>query len=114
MHRGFRYLGAAILSTAVALPLASARPIAGTPLMAAQDHDDHDRDRDNHRVYDPYRKDYHNWDDREDHAFREWLHDVRHEEYRDYASLRAREQREYWKWRHAHEEHEEHEHHDHN
>ncbi|HVI08540.1 MAG TPA: hypothetical protein VND65_09635 [Candidatus Binatia bacterium] len=113
MHKVSRYFGAALLSTAIALPLASARPVIAAPVVAAQDHDDHDRDHDrDHRVYDSYRKDYHDWDDREDRAYHRWIEEVRHETYRDYASLRASEQRAYWKWRHAHEEHEEHEHHD--
>jgi hypothetical protein len=111
MNRGYRYLGAILLSAAVGAPLAGAKPVAANPAMAIQDHDDHDRDHDDHRVYDPYHKDYHNWDDREDHYYREWLAD-RHMDYREFSRLKEREQREYWKWRHEHEEHEEHEHHD--
>ena len=53
------------------------------------------------RVYDPGHKDYHNWDDREDHAYRRYLKD-RHEEYRAYAKLKEKQQREYWEWRHSH------------
>ncbi len=105
MHRGYRYLGIILLGAALGAPLASARPV-----IAIQDHDDHDRDRDNRRVYDPYHKDYHNWDDREDGVYRHWLED-RHEAYRDFNSLKRNQQRAYWNWRHEHEEHEEHEHH---
>lgn len=106
MHRGYRYFGIFLLSAALGAPLANARPFA-----AVQDHDDHDRDRDHRRVYDPYHKDYHTWDDREDGVYRHWL-EVRHEAYRDFDHLERSQQRAYWNWRHEHEEHEEHEHHD--
>ena len=53
------------------------------------------------RVYDPGHKDYHNWDDREDHAYRHYLEE-RHEEYRRYEKLKKSQQREYWEWRHSH------------
>ena len=105
MHRGQRYLGFILLSAALAAPLASAKPV-----IAIQDHDDHDRDRDHRRVYDPYHKDYHNWDDREDGVYRHWLEE-RHEGYREFNRLKRKEQRDYWNWRHEHEEHEEHDHH---
>src|SRR5579863_678690 len=107
MHRGYRYLGMILLSAALTTPLAIAKPVP-----AIQDHDDHDRDRDrdNRRVYDSYHKDYHVWDDAEDHVYRGWL-ETRHEAYVDYNRLKGKEQREYWKWRHEHQEHEEHEHH---
>jgi hypothetical protein len=105
MHRGQRYLGFILLSAALAAPLASAKPV-----IAIQDHDDHDRDRDHRRVYDPYHKDYHNWDDREDSVYRHWLEE-RHEGYREFNRLKRKEQRDYWNWRHEHEEHEEHDHH---
>ena len=105
MHRGCRYFGFMLLSAALASPLATAKPV-----ISMQEHEDHDRDRDHHRVYDPDHKDYHDWDDREDTVYRHWL-EGRHEAYVDYNRLKRKQQREYWKWRHEHEEHEEHEHH---
>jgi uncharacterized protein YecT (DUF1311 family) len=106
MIRPYRYLGAILLSITIATPLAIAKPA-----VAIQDHDDRDRDHDrDRRVYDPYHRDYHNWDEREDHAYREWLAE-RHYEYRDFNSLKRNQQKAYWNWRHEHEEHEEHEHH---
>ena len=107
MYRECRYLGFVLLSTALAAPLASAKPV-----IALQEHEEHDRDRDreHRRVYDPYRHDYHEWNDREDSAYRHWL-DERHEAYVHYERLKHRQQREYWRWRHEHEEHEEREHH---
>jgi type III secretory pathway component EscR len=56
------------------------------------------------RVYDSYHRDYHNWDDREDRAYRGYL-TGRHETYREYNSQNHRTQRQYWKWRHEHPDH---------
>jgi hypothetical protein len=53
------------------------------------------------RVYDTNHHDYHNWDDREDHAYRGYLVE-RHREYRPYAKQNHRDQRNYWNWRHSH------------
>jgi hypothetical protein len=54
-----------------------------------------------HRTYDRDRKDYHNWDDREDRAYRHWLEE-RHYEYRAFERLDRNRQAEYWRWRHDH------------
>ena len=107
MHRGYRYLGTFLLTAALGAPLMNAKPVV------AQDHEERERERDreNRRVYDPYHKDYHNWDNREDGAYRQWL-EGRHEAYVDYEHLKRNQQRAYWNWRHSQEEHEEHEHHD--
>lgn len=53
------------------------------------------------RVFDRDHRDYHNWDDREDHAYRRYLV-VQHRSYRGYDRQNARRQRDYWKWRHTH------------
>jgi hypothetical protein len=53
------------------------------------------------RVYDSDHRDYHNWDDREDRAYRRYYTE-QHKTYREYNKQRAREQRNYWKWRHNH------------
>jgi hypothetical protein len=107
MHRGYRCLGTILLMAALGIPLANAKPV-----LAPQDHEEHERqERENRRVYDPYHKDYHNWDSHEDGLYRHWL-EGRHEAYADYERLKHSEQRAYWNWRHSHEEHEEHEHHD--
>jgi hypothetical protein len=53
------------------------------------------------RIYDRDHRDYHNWDDREDHAYRGYLV-AQHREYRDYNGQNRRDQRNYWKWRHHH------------
>jgi hypothetical protein len=56
------------------------------------------------RVYDRNHKDYHNWDDHEDRAYRGYLV-VHHREYREYNRQNHRDQDNYWKWRHQHPDH---------
>lgn len=56
------------------------------------------------RVYDRDHKDYHNWDDREDHAYRQYLTD-NHRSYRVYAKQNHSTQKAYWNWRHDHPDH---------
>jgi hypothetical protein len=53
------------------------------------------------RVYDSNHRDYHNWDDREDRAYRRYYSE-QHKTYREYNKQNARDQRNYWKWRHNH------------
>ena len=104
MRRNNQRLASILLSAALMAP------IGALAVTAPQDdHERHEQEEREHRVYDPYHKDYHNWDRREDDAYRHWL-DGRHEGYVDYDRLNRKRQREYWRWRHEHEEHEEHEH----
>lgn len=53
------------------------------------------------RVYDRDHRDYHNWDDHEDHAYRRYLGE-QHRGYREYHRQNYRVQKHYWKWRHEH------------
>jgi hypothetical protein len=84
-----RFIGSMILAGALITPsvsLAAARPQdAGVSV----------------RIYDPVHKDYHNWDDREDKAYRRYLAEQKIS-YRDYKHLTASRQRAYWTWRHEH------------
>jgi hypothetical protein len=87
-------LGSLLVAGALTLPLG----------LQAQDRDDH-HDRDdrgkNHRVYDRDRKDYHQWNDSEDRAYRQWYEQRYHgKEYRDFNRLKRKDQDDYWKWRH--------------
>lgn len=103
MHRGSKYLASLFVSAALMAPL-------GALALAPQDDRDHERhERQERRVYDPYHKDYHNWDEREDGTYRHWL-EGRHRTYVEYEHLQRRQQRAYWNWRHEHEEHEHMEH----
>jgi hypothetical protein len=60
------------------------------------------------RIYDPYRRDYHTWDQREEHAYRAYLAE-RHRSYVTYQRQRLAQRRAYWHWRHEREERLEHE-----
>ena len=53
------------------------------------------------RVYDHDRRDYHNWDDREDRAYRHYLV-VQHRSYRAYDKQNSKLHKHYWEWRHSH------------
>ena len=82
MHR---YLSTALLSAALLMP---------TVVRA----DEHPR-----RYYDRDRRDWHEWNEREEQAYRHYLQE-RNREYREHQWERARreQQREYWRWRHEH------------
>jgi len=69
-------------------------------LAAGQNHDDHAVDN-AHRIYDRDHKDWHNWDAREDRAYRMWGTD-QHRDYVEWKTLPARDQAAYWTWRHNH------------
>jgi hypothetical protein len=78
------YITAFVLGTALLAPVA----------INADEH--HDK-----RYYDKDHKDYHEWNDREDRAYRKYL-EGRHMQYRDWNRSRAAEQRDYWRGRHDH------------
>jgi hypothetical protein len=52
-------------------------------------------------IYDPYQRDYHRWDDREQRAYRQYWGE-RKDRYRDYKKLNEDQKRDYWDWRHHH------------
>jgi hypothetical protein len=52
------------------------------------------------RVYDRSHKDYHVWDDQEDHTYRQYLSD-NNKKYRPIAKLSNKQQTSYWNARHA-------------
>ena len=87
-----RYLQVALLGTALMAPVA----IVPAALNAA---DDQPR-----RYHDKEHKDDHEWNDREDRAYQKWLEEKHHAKH-EFAKLKAKEQREYWKWRHEHPDH---------
>jgi hypothetical protein len=56
-----------------------------------------------HRYYDRDHRDWHEWNENENRAYRHWLMEERREhQYREYRRLSAERQREYWRWRHEH------------
>jgi hypothetical protein len=83
------YIGSLFLAAALAAPLATmAAPIPQDARVQI-------------RVYDRHHRDYHNWDDRENHAWGVYLTD-NHRHAHEYSRARRRERSEYWNWRHAH------------
>lgn len=102
MHFKKQAIASLFLSGALLAPMGA---LAKT--IPQDDHERHEQEEREHRVYDPDRKDYHNWDQREDEVYRHWLEE-KHESYVAYERLDHKRQREYWKWRHEHEEHEHH------
>jgi len=66
-------------------------------VMAADDRDHPGQN----RYYDPEYRDYHEWNEHEERAYREYLKE-RHFAYREWSKLDRKAQKEYWKWRHKH------------
>lgn len=58
-----------------------------------------------HRYYDRDRRDWHEWNEHEQRAYRHWLMEERREHrFREYNRLRGADQRAYWRWRHEHQD----------
>jgi hypothetical protein len=87
-----RYISSILLAAVITVPVAVV--VAASPQEAGVQV----------RVYDRDHKDYHNWDDHEDRAYRGYLSE-QHRDYREYNKQNAKEQRNYWKWRHNHPDH---------
>ena len=83
MHKTYRYFGPWFLAAVMMLPIANTGCAARV------------------RVYDRYHSDYHDWDDRQDRAYRRYL-DEKREQHREYKKLDREKQRDYWNWRHNH------------
>jgi len=83
-----RYLSTLLLGAAMCAPVV---------IQAADEH--HDK-----RYYDSDRKDYHEWNEQEARAYRHWLTEEQHREYHDWRKANKKEQQEYWRWRHEHED----------
>ena len=87
-----RYMSSLILATVIASPvalLAAPRPNDGGVQV---------------RVYDTHHKDYHNWDDRENHAWGVYLTN-NHKKNHEFTKSSKKEQNNYWNWRHSHPDH---------
>jgi hypothetical protein len=91
-----RFLGTFLLGAVMAIP------------MVVRADDEHERRNEANRVqryYDPYAKDWHEWNDREDRAYHRWWEEHHHNSaIRDWNKLKNRERQEYWRWRHDHPE----------
>jgi len=93
MKAVYRHVSFLFLSAAMTLPLA-----VRTGAATQEEHRD---DKKETRVYDRSHKDYHQWDNNEDRAYRRYLGE-QHQDYRDYSKLKHNEQNQYWTWRHGH------------
>jgi hypothetical protein len=92
MKKPVRFISSLLLAGALLAPVAT----------FAQDRD-HDRDDHNKnvRVYDPYRRDYHNWNSDEDIRYRRWYTQTYSgRTYRPYKKLHKKDQQAYWKYQH--------------
>lgn len=89
MHRANRYIASLFLTAVLAAPVSIMA--APTPQAVGVQV----------RVYDKDHKDYHNWDDNEDRAYRGYLSD-NHMTYRAYGKQSPKTQSGYWNWRHDH------------
>jgi hypothetical protein len=85
----YRFLSSLVLTAALLAP--------ATSHAAARSDGRHDQK--TVRVYDRSHKDYHVWDDREDHTYRQYLGD-NHRTYRGISKLSRKQQVTYWNWRH--------------
>src|SRR6476469_11193659 len=86
-----RQLSAFVLGAALCLPVSQ---------LKAEVDKHHDREK-ARRYYDQQKRDYHEWNEREDRAYRRWMEE-RKERYHDFTKANKRQQREYWEWRHSH------------
>ena len=102
VRHNYQYLLVSLFLTA-----ALAAPAALTAAARQQENgrqEEHHRGDDHNRVYNRDHKDYHNWDDNEDHSYRVYLSE-RHREYHPFVELKVKEQRGCWNWRHRHPDH---------
>jgi hypothetical protein len=91
MNHHFKVL---VLSAALVIPVA----------VSAQSRDQQDRRQNNQqlrRYEDRAHNNSHQWDDREDQAYRRYLQEQRRD-YRAFSKLGRRDQNNYWNWRHTH------------
>jgi hypothetical protein len=94
-----RFLCTCLLGSALLMPM----------VMKADD--DHHGDRDRaHRYWDPNTRDWHNWDDREQEAYKRYAQE-QHRQARAFEKANKKEQSEYWKWRHNHPDRDDHDRH---
>ena len=91
MRHTHRYISSLLLAAALAAPvsiMAAPKPQSASVQV---------------RVYDKNHKDYHNWDDRENHAWGTYLSE-NHKSSHEFSKSNRKEQSRYWNWRHAHQD----------
>ena len=86
-----KYLGAAALAAVMLAPA----------VVRADDH--HDKVKVKvQRYYDDRGRDYHEWNEAEERAYRHWVEQERHRAYKDWKHANKHDREAYWEWRHAH------------
>jgi len=89
-----RFYGIGLLSAALLVP--------AFPQEHRSDERREEQRRENARRYrDAKHKDEHEWNNREDQAYRIWAQE-NHRKYNDFSRLGSRDQQSYWDWRHNH------------
>jgi len=91
MFRLRRYFNSLVLAAALLTSAAS--------VVQARNQGDRHSENDHVRYYDRDHGDYHNWDDREDRAYRRYLV-AKHRVYNKFNRANTRAHRDYWNWRH--------------
>lgn len=91
MQRTHRYLVSFLLGAALIAPVG----------LQAKDREPNCQEKGRHGYYDRDRRECRDWDDHEDRAYQKWLESKRWT-HREYSKLKAKQQSEYWKWRHEH------------
>jgi hypothetical protein len=91
MQRLHRYLVSFLLGAALIAPVG----------IQAKDKEPNCQEKDKRGYYDRDRRECRGWDDREDRAYHKWL-ETKHWTHREFSKLKAKQQSEYWKWRHEH------------
>jgi type III secretory pathway component EscR len=86
-----RTLSALILGAVLCAPV--------TVVRADDEHHEQERAK---RYYDGDKKDYHEWNEHENRAYRRWLEERHERDNREFTRLKREQQREYWRWRHEH------------
>jgi hypothetical protein len=93
----FRYFNVVILSTALMVG------VSGVGIAQEREH----QSQQEKRYEDKAHNDFHEWNDREDRAYRQYLNE-HHRKYHDFAKANRKEQEGYWNWRHSHPDAEKH------
>ncbi len=88
----YRYLSVMVVGAA----------LFGSMVVNAQDRDrEEKREHQNQRFYDKSGRDWHDWNDDENRAYRKYLQEHRKKEH-DFGRASGRERNDYFKWRHEH------------
>ena len=83
-----------------AIALLGAGLVSTVPAVRAQDRD-HEREERRERYYDKERKDYHEWNEQENRAWRRYWEE-QHRSSIEWQRANEEQREAYWRWRHNH------------